>query len=39
VNSACRTISPRTLPTSPAASCRPTRLRRPCDLVHNNRGP
>jgi hypothetical protein len=39
VNSACRAISRRTFSASPAASCRPTLLRRPCDLVHRNRGP
>jgi hypothetical protein len=39
VNSACRAISPRTFSTSAAASCRPTVLRLPADLVHKNRGP
>jgi len=39
VNSACRAISRRTFSTSAAASCRPTVLRLPADLVHKNRGP
>jgi hypothetical protein len=39
VNSACRAISRRTFATSAAASCRPTVLRLPADLVHKNRGP
>ena len=38
-NSACRAISRRTLPTSPAASCRATVFRRPADRVHKNLGP
>src|SRR5258708_22246453 len=39
VNSACRATSARTLPTSAAASCRPTVLRPPAERVHKNRGP
>ena len=39
VNSAYRAISRRTFSTSAAASCRPTVLRLPADLVHRNRGP
>ena len=39
VNSACRATSARTFSTSAAASCRPTVLRLPADLVHKNRGP
>jgi len=38
-NSPCRATSARTFPTSAAASCRPTVLRRPADRVHKNRGP
>jgi hypothetical protein len=36
---AARAISRRTFSTSAAASCRPTVLRLPADLVHKNRGP
>ena len=39
VNSACRATSRRTFSTSPAASCRPTVVRRPADRVHRNLGP